>query len=451
MEGGSITGNTTTTDYDGFSPASGGVYIDDSEMSDGAPACTFSKTGGTISGNSVVDHSGKGLHGKSAFWDTGSATRYVDDDLGTSTSGNLGTASTGSPWVLIPPSAALDSSVTITGTAADYAGGSGSTPVSSTITIDVSNGTMNNALSGDDVSGWFNTTVPPLTYKATSSTDDGDTVITITVAGTPTAPSSSNITIKIPGSTLKDSAGDPYTSPIIVSGTAKYNVGQNAYSYDASGGFTGLSDTLSGVSTDDGKPATVKITGLTDITSEDTSALDSALPEFGYFNLDLSACSFADNTVTSAVMRNLSMGSVQITGIVLPSGLTSIASSAFSGFSDLKSVSIPESDTSIGARAFSSGPLTSVTLPSGLLTIGMEAFMSCSNLTTVTIPASVTSIGTVAFSDDTSITDVTMLGTTPPAISSSFDGQPIFHVPANTVASYKAKTGWSGFTNIVDN
>ena len=66
----------------------------------------------------------------------------------------------------------------------------------------------------------------------------------------------------------------------------------------------------------------------------------------------------------------------------------------FDGCTDLNSVSIPESVTSIGNRAFyGCTSLTSVTIPSSVTSISEEAFRGCTNLTTLIIPNSVANVG----------------------------------------------------------
>ena len=77
--------------------------------------------------------------------------------------------------------------------------------------------------------------------------------------------------------------------------------------------------------------------------------------------------------------------------------------------SSLTSVTIPNSVTSIGWAAFwGCSGLTSVTIPNSVTSIGGQAFGGCSGLTSVTIPNSVTSIGYLAFEDCSGLTSVTI-------------------------------------------
>lgn len=106
-----------------------------------------------------------------------------------------------------------------------------------------------------------------------------------------------------------------------------------------------------------------------------------------------------------------------LTFIRIPDSVTSIGISAFSGCSELKTagpigggynIEFGWKDT-IPSCAFSySSELTSITLPDSVTSIGDSAFLSCSGLTSIIIPDSVTSIGNSAFFNCTGLEAVTI-------------------------------------------
>ena len=136
-----------------------------------------------------------------------------------------------------------------------------------------------------------------------------------------------------------------------------------------------------------------------------------------------------------------------VTELVLPNGVESIGSYAFSGYKKLTSITIPDSVTSIGASVFQNcSNLTEIyytgdvagwcemsrldailssartlyidgeklegdlVIPDGVTSIRGHAFHNCHSLTSVTIPDSVTSIGDSAFRYCIGLTSITIPG-----------------------------------------
>ena len=95
-------------------------------------------------------------------------------------------------------------------------------------------------------------------------------------------------------------------------------------------------------------------------------------------------------------------------------------------------------------------------MPSGVTTINSSAFQNCSGLTEVVIPSSVTYINYAAFANCSGITSIKMESATPPTLSnpSSSFPQPFdntndcpIYVPAQSVQTYKAATNWSDYAS----
>ena len=75
--------------------------------------------------------------------------------------------------------------------------------------------------------------------------------------------------------------------------------------------------------------------------------------------------------------------------------------------------------TSIVKDAFYGSNIVSITIPDSVTSIGGRAFYNCSSLTSITIPDSVTSIGGDAFSNCSKLRDITCRATTAPSITNS--------------------------------
>ena len=113
--------------------------------------------------------------------------------------------------------------------------------------------------------------------------------------------------------------------------------------------------------------------------------------------------------------------------------LVSIDNDAFSGCTNLNTLSLPNSITSIESYAF----------------------YGCNSLNSITIPNSVDSISNYAFYGCNGLTSITVHAETPPVIySSTFDyclkSIPVY-VPCGSLEAYQSAAYWNTFTNIQEN
>ena len=144
--------------------------------------------------------------------------------------------------------------------------------------------------------------------------------------------------------------------------------------------------------------------------------------------------------------------------------LAIVGDKAIYSISALKSITLPESVTTIGVKAFNNCGLTSITIPAsvteigefafyycsslqsvtfseGLTTIGASAFEQCSALQSITIPESVTSIGNYAFNRCAGVTSVTFLGN---ACQEAIGSSSLGHIGETTPALLTLPDSWTG-------
>src|SRR6266567_2749115 len=118
-----------------------------------------------------------------------------------------------------------------------------------------------------------------------------------------------------------------------------------------------------------------------------------------------------NGTITITGYTGCPLGAMNIPSTINGLPVTSIGWSAFSGCTNLTSVTIPDSVTSIWVDAFQScTSLTSVTIPNSVTFIDIDSFYNCTSLTNASIGNSVTHIGDLAFYKCTSLMAITVDG-----------------------------------------
>lgn len=168
-------------------------------------------------------------------------------------------------------------------------------------------------------------------------------------------------------------------------------------------------------------------------------------------------------------------GCRDITRITIPDGVVEIGGGAFSDCRSLKTMTIPNSVTSIGGSAFFNCnsleeinlgnsltkignqalcycySLTSITIPDSVTTIEYDVFRSCSNLQTVIIGSGVKTMGKYLFSYCRKLENVYCKPATPPSV-----GPYMFYectslhniyVPTNSVNAYKSADVWQEYAD----
>jgi len=113
--------------------------------------------------------------------------------------------------------------------------------------------------------------------------------------------------------------------------------------------------------------------------------------------------------IVTAIGEEAFSGCTDLTSITLPEGLERIEYMAFYGCTGLTSITIPEGVTEIKACAFRNCiGLSSLTIPTGVVTIWTDAFEGCTGLQSVIIPETVTKIYSNVFKGCSGLGSITV-------------------------------------------
>jgi hypothetical protein len=89
-------------------------------------------------------------------------------------------------------------------------------------------------------------------------------------------------------------------------------------------------------------------------------------------------------------------------------------------------------------------------IPSSVTEIPTQCFYNCDGLSDIELPSSVSGIGNSAFAECSGLFSVTVLSTTPPTLGTNVfyntNANLKIFVPANSVDTYKAASGWSNYS-----
>ena len=138
-------------------------------------------------------------------------------------------------------------------------------------------------------------------------------------------------------------------------------------------------------------------------------------------------------------------GCSNLTSIVIPEGVTSLANAAFSGNVNLLNITLPSTLTNIGNSAFQNCGLTSIAIPEGITAIRSYTFSACFNLQSVTLPSTITYMDPYTFRYCSNLTSVVLSEGITSLGSYAFEN--CVSLPSVTLPSTLTNMGTGAFIN----
>jgi len=227
------------------------------------------------------------------------------------------------------------------------------------------------------------------TYTVQSSDVGSVITVTVTRAGYSGSKTSEAVTaINAPLTGTVSISGFAVVGQMLTADTASLDGNGNiSYQWKRGGTVIGTnSATYTVQSSDVGSAITVTVTraGYSGSKTSDPTAVVIAVV-FSTPGLEF-------KLINNGAAYSVSKGTASAAEVVIPvlyegKPVTAIELDGFNGYTNMTSVTIPNSVTSIGNYAFyNCTGLTSITIPNSVTSIGRGAFFGCSGLTSITIP-----------------------------------------------------------------
>lgn len=207
--------------------------------------------------------------------------------------------------------------------------------------------------------------------------------------------------------------------------------------------------------------ATYSISGTGELTAADVSAYTTAATDIfianGCTGIGYGAFSgFTNITFVRIPNTVLSIGNrafydcSSLEECQIPYGCQSIGVGAFLNCMSLSYVDLPNTITTIGGAAFREClNFQHVSIPSSVTSIPSNCFYNCDGLSDIELPSSITSIGDYAFQNCSGLYSLTCYATTPPALGSGVfnyvNSNFKIYVPSYLVDTYKSAPVWSTY------
>lgn len=141
---------------------------------------------------------------------------------------------------------------------------------------------------------------------------------------------------------------------------------------------------------------------------------------------------YIPDTISGLPVTNLGKDSFKETGVTIvyvPEGVTNLSDGVFYGCSQLETVYLPSSLTTIGAEVFQSSSLEEIEIPNSVVYFGLgdliddgNIFKDCTSLVSATIGSGVTDLYASVFENCSSLESLVFLGDAPTYDVSTFSG-----------------------------